>query len=249
VHTYEVAPVLTMMEHKCVEKVADLVGYAPEAREGIMAPGGSSANIYAVHAARHAKLGAAGLKLGVAAAAGGRALVAFVSGESHYSYKKAMNLLGLGTDNLVAVDTDPSGAMLPDALDAAAAAAAARGALPFFVGATSGTTVLGAFDPLGAVADVAERHGMWLHADAAWGGACLWSARERHRLDGVERCDSFTVNPHKMLGAPHQCSVFVTRRVGVLRASNASSADALGQRSSDGKAGPRRLRRVLGQSR
>ena len=148
-------------------------------------------------------------------------------------------LTGLGTDHCVAVETDPAtGAMDVAALRQALRDVSARGDIPFFVGATAGTTVRGAFDPLGAIADACAAHGAelghrpWLHVDAAWGGAALFSARPERRalLAGADRADSLCWNAHKLMGAPLQTSAFVTpRRRGALAAANSTSADYLFQ--------------------
>lgn len=89
----------------------------------------------------------------------------FVQG--HYSISKSAAWLGLGMDNVVAVPSDARGRMLPGALKEAVAAARARGATPFFVNATAGTTVLGAYDPLMELADVCQQEGLWLHVDVS----------------------------------------------------------------------------------
>lgn len=89
--------------------------------------------------------------------------------QSHYSVGKSASLLGLGLDNVVKVETDAEGRMIPKALREAVAAARAGGGEPFFVGATSGTTVLGAFDPLDELADVCRDEGLWLHCDVSVG--------------------------------------------------------------------------------
>lgn len=109
--------------------------------------------------------------------------------------------------------------------------AKAEGAEPFLVCATCGTTVLGAFDPLGAIADVCERHGLWLHVDAAWGGSALLSSKHRHLLAGIERAHSVTWNPHKMLTVGLQCSAFLLRDTsGLLQRCYGSGATYLFQR-------------------
>ncbi len=95
--------------------------------------------------------------------------------------------------------------------------------------ATAGTTVYGAFDPINDIADVCVAHGLWLHVDAAWGGGVLVSRRHRHLMDGVERSDSLTWNPHKLLGAPQQCSVFLTKHEGLLQAAHSAQASYLFQ--------------------
>ena len=79
------------------------------------------------------------------------------------------------------------------------------------VNATQGSTVMGGYDPLEPIADVCQKYGVWLHADGAWGGAVLLSKKLRHKMQGIERCDSMTWNPHKMMGTPQQASVFLTR--------------------------------------
>ena len=82
-----------------------------------------------------------------------------------------------------------------------------KGETPFYVNATAGTTVLGSFDPLDRIADVCERHKLWLHVDGSWGGSVVFNHDiARERLKGVERADSVAVNPHKMLGVPLTCS-------------------------------------------
>lgn len=80
------------------------------------------------------------------------------------------------------------------------------GERPFYVNCTCGTTVLGAFDPVNAIADICAKYDMWLHIDAAWGGGCLLSPKLRHKLQGIERANSVTWNPHKLMGCVLQCS-------------------------------------------
>ncbi|XP_077048846.1 cysteine sulfinic acid decarboxylase isoform X4 [Agelaius phoeniceus] len=128
---------------------------------------------------------------------------------SHYSILKGAALLGIGTDNVHLVRTDERGKMIPEELEKEIQRVKAEGSEPLFVCATSGTTVLGAFDPLDAIADVCARHGLWLHVDAAWGGSALLSPRLRHLLAGIHRADSVTWNPHKLLMVGLQCSAFL----------------------------------------
>lgn len=229
VHTYEVAPVFTVMEKALVAKFASLLGGAfAEAHEGIFVPGGSAANLYAMQLARH-KIAPATKTGGNSAAV--KPLVAFTSEEAHYSYQKNANVMGLGTDSLVKVACDPrTGAMDARALDVALTEAKARGdVLPFFVGATAGTTVLGAFDPFEELAKVCKKHGVWLHVDGAWGGAALFSRQQRHLIKGMDLADSFCTNPHKLMGAPLQTSVFISKHPGLLMSANSAKAGYLFQ--------------------
>lgn len=95
--------------------------------------------------------------------------------------------MGLGADNVYKIETDTRGKMRPEHLREQIERSLAEGALPFLVSATAGTTVLGAFDPLDAVADLCAEFKLWLHVDAAWGGGALMSQKYRTLLKGIER--------------------------------------------------------------
>uniref|UniRef100_A0A8C4KYM7 Glutamate decarboxylase 1 n=1 Tax=Equus asinus TaxID=9793 RepID=A0A8C4KYM7_EQUAS len=90
-------------------------------------------------------------------------------------------------------------------------------------------TVLGAFDPLQDVADICERHNLWMHVDAAWGGGLLLSRNHSYKLSGIERANSVTWNPHKLMGVPLQCSAILIREKGLLEACNQMQAGYLFQ--------------------
>ncbi|KHJ82312.1 pyridoxal-dependent decarboxylase domain protein, partial [Oesophagostomum dentatum] len=97
----------------------------------------------------------------------------------------------------------------------------------FFACCTAGTTVYGAFDPIEAVADICEKHKIWFHIDAAWGGGLFLSPEHRHLLKGAERANSITWNPHKLMGALLQCSACLFREKGILMECNKMKADYL----------------------
>ena len=130
---------------------------------------------------------------------------------------------------MVKVEADADGAIVPVALAAAIDRAIADGAEPLAVIATSGTTVTAAFDDLGAVADVCDRTGTWLHVDGCYGGSALFSPTHRHRLAGVERSDSFVWNLHKMMGITQQCTALLVRDPARLDACFGTGADYLFQ--------------------
>ncbi|POI24973.1 hypothetical protein CIB84_011277, partial [Bambusicola thoracicus] len=204
-YTYEIAPVFVLMEEVVLAKLRELVGW--NSGDGIFCPGGSISNMYAMNVARFQRFPESRQQ-------GSRALprlVLFASEECHYSIQKGAAFLGIGTDNVVLVRADERGKMIPEELEKEIERVKSEGAVPFFVSATSGTTVLGAFDPLGPVADVCQRHGLWLHVDAAWGGSALLSRKHRQLLAGIERADSVAWNPHKMLTVGLQCSAFLLR--------------------------------------
>ena len=93
----------------------------------------------------------------------------------------------------------------------------AAGLRPFCVVATVGTTSTTSIDPVPAIADIAGRHGLWLHVDAAYAGSAAIVPEFRHILDGAERADSLVVNPHKWFFTPFDLSAFYTRRPDILR--------------------------------
>ncbi|XP_070603228.1 glutamate decarboxylase 1-like isoform X4 [Erythrolamprus reginae] len=104
-----------------------------------------------------------------------------------------------------------------------------HGKIPLYVSATAGTTVYGAFDPLSNIADICEKYNLWMHVDASWGGGLLLSRKHSHKLSGIERANSVTWNPHKLMGAPLQCSAFLVHEKGLLQACNQLCADYLFQ--------------------
>ncbi|XP_033619543.1 cysteine sulfinic acid decarboxylase isoform X3 [Fukomys damarensis] len=158
-YTYEIAPVFVLMEEEVLKKLRALVGWS--SGDGVFCPGGSISNMYAMNLARYQRYPDCKQR-------GLRALpplAIFTSEECHYSINKGAAFLGLGTDSVRVVKADERGKMIPEDLERQINLAEAEGAVPFLVSATSGTTVLGAFDPLSAIADVCQRHGLWLHVD------------------------------------------------------------------------------------
>jgi len=210
--TYEAAPIATLMERALVHRLGRNIGW--ERTEGIMVTGGSNANFSGLLLARNTRFPET-RRFGN----GNTRFSVFVSEEAHYSFFKALNQLGIGTDNLIPVPSDSAGRMRASELERLIGATRERGFTPLCVAATAGTTVLGAFDPLNEIADVCERHNLWLHADAAWGGGALMSKQHRHKLAGIERADSVTWDTHKMLGTGLVSSFILTPHLGTLLAS------------------------------
>lgn len=217
--TYEMAPVATVMERDLIGKMCDLAGF--DDGEGILAPGGSISNLMALMAARDW----AYPRARVSGMSGSPPPALFTSTEAHYSLKRAANILGLGIDSVYGVDIDDTARMRPESLREQIAKARQDGRRPFFVCATAGTTVAGAYDPIAAVADICDDEDLWLHVDGAYGGAVLLSKTYRHLIDGVSRADSMTWCPHKMMGLPLVGSALLMRRCGQLRKSLAIKAD------------------------
>ncbi|MDG2455765.1 MAG: pyridoxal-dependent decarboxylase, partial [Bacteroidia bacterium] len=97
------------------------------------------------------------------------------------------------------------------------------------VNATAGTTVLGAFDDINALADVCQKYRLWLHVDGAYCGAVIFSKKHKHLTAGMQRSDSFSFNAHKMLGTPLSSSILVTKHKDQLVKSFSNEADYLYQ--------------------
>ena len=207
-HTFKASGVQVLIEREVLRRMCTMAGMTEG--EGVIAPGGSISNLMGMMLARNtavAKARSEGLP--------GTRLLVYTSEASHYSVRKAAGVLGIGRDNVRKVPIDHGGRMRPDALAAMIDEDRAAGALPVMINATACTTVLGAFDPLPELADLAEKTGVWLHVDAAYGGSILLSPQHRHHLEGTARADSLTWDAHKLLGVPLTCSALLTRRAGV----------------------------------
>ncbi|XP_028156365.1 glutamate decarboxylase 1-like isoform X2 [Ostrinia furnacalis] len=220
-YTFEVAPAFTLIELKIIRHILQLFGM-PEG-DGIFSPGGSMSMFYGIVAARYRafpEVKSKGMR-------GLPEMVLFTSEDSHYSIKKAAHWLGFGTESVKVIKTNQRGQILVPDLDLAIQREKDEGRCPLFVNATAGTTVLGAIDDLVAVSDVCKKHNVWMHVDACWGGSLILSQKHRNKLDGIERADSISWNPHKMAGAPLQCSLLLVRARGLLHAANAAAAKYL----------------------
>jgi glutamate/tyrosine decarboxylase-like PLP-dependent enzyme len=202
--TYESAPVSTLMEKYMIGEMLDLVGFTHG--EGQMTTGSSNANMLAMMAARNEILPnvkANGL-------IGETDIFAYVSADAHYSMEKAANILGLGTNRLIKIPVTDTGEMDTTVLAEKLESTVANGGRPFFVGATAGTTVRGAYDPIAGLLELRRKFPFWLHVDGAWGGAVVVSEALRTKfLAGIEQVDSFTWDFHKMLGTALMCNVFL----------------------------------------
>lgn len=222
-YTYEVAPVFTLMEKAVLGEMLKLIGF-PDG-DAIFCPGGSLSNMYAINLARYRKFpqakesGLFGLPN----------LCIMTSEKSHYSTKKGAAFLGFGMNNVIPVDCDAVGRMIPEKLEESLKQAKAKGSVPLMVVATAGTTVLGAYDPINDIADICERYNIWLHVDACWGGGVMLSPKLRCKMAGVHRADSVAWNAHKMMAAPLQCCGFFTRHKTLLSEAHSAKAKYLFQ--------------------
>ncbi|HSO29104.1 MAG TPA: pyridoxal-dependent decarboxylase, partial [Candidatus Sulfomarinibacteraceae bacterium] len=212
---WRTSPIGTELESVVVGWLRQGLGL-PDAFDGFITDTASTSSLISLAGARDAAGFAAatdGLRGRVAL---GRPMV-YASAEAHSSIEKACMTLGLGRAGLTRIETDAEYRMRPDALAAAIEEDLAAGRRPVAIVATIGTTSSTSVDPVAAIADVAAAHGLWLHVDAAYGGAVALLPDRRAVFAGWERADSIVVNPHKWLFSPLDASLLLTRRMPALR--------------------------------
>ncbi len=203
-YTYKVAGPQVGIEKEILHKVCGIIGYGNES-DGAIATGGSMTNLMAMLMARD-KYNATIKHEGIT-----QKLTLYTSTESHYSIPKNAAFIGIGRDQVHFVETNEKGEMIPSKLEVQIKNDIANGLHPFFVNATAGTTVLGAFDDINAISVICKKHKLWLHVDGAYCGSVIFSKKYKHLVKGLEQTDSFSFNAHKMLGTPLTCSLIVTQ--------------------------------------
>lgn len=225
-YTYKVAGPQVGIEKQVLKNICKLAGYSEDS-DGTLAPGGSMSNMMALIMARDHKnedIRAKGLT---------KPMTLYTSVASHYSISKNAALTGIGRDQVRLVNTNEKGEMLANHLDLLIQKDIVDGHEPFFVNATAGTTVLGAFDDIEAISKVCKKYNLWLHVDGAYCGGVIFSSKYKHLINGLEHSDSFSVNAHKMLGTPLSCSIIVTQNKAQLHHSFSNEADYLYQTDGD----------------
>ena len=216
------APGPVEIERLAIGWIRQMVGADPAA-DGLFVSGGSMANLSALAAARLLKAPIDLARLGAQALP--RAMRLYVSPETHHSVAKAATLLGLGHDHVREVPVDRGLGMRSDALDAMIEEDRRAGHQPFCVVGTAGTVGTGAIDPLDAIADIAERHGLWFHVDASYGGFATLAPAVRPHLAALSRADSIALDPHKWLYLPLDCGCVLYRDPAAARAAFAHDAE------------------------
>jgi aromatic-L-amino-acid/L-tryptophan decarboxylase len=205
------------VEEEVIRWLCDLCGYDADAW-GVLTSGGVMANIMALTVARDVHLRKLlGRKEPPRGAHLDGARV-YASDQTHFSVERAVDMLGFPEGTLRIVPSDDSFRLQAEPVADAIAEDRAAGLMPFAISAVAGSTNTGSIDDVPGLADLAEREGLWLHVDAAYGAAARLSAREAHKLPGLERADSLTVDPHKWLFQPYDIGgLLVKRREDLLR--------------------------------
>jgi aromatic-L-amino-acid decarboxylase len=210
---WRTSPAATELETVTLDWLRQLLGL-PEGLFGVIQDTASASSLVALAAARES---VSGLDVRRRGLVGQARLRMYASEQAHSSIEKAGIVLGIGQEGLRKIPVDGEYRADPEALARAIAEDRAAGFTPFAVTATVGTTSTTSVDPVPAIADICEREGLWLHVDAAYGGAAAVLPERRAVLEGCERADSLVVNPHKWLFVPIDLSALYTRRPEVLR--------------------------------
>ncbi|BFM15924.1 hypothetical protein R50073_21070 [Maricurvus nonylphenolicus] len=212
--SWDQAPAATHIEQHMVDWLCDQLGYSTAA-DGSFTSGGTQSNLMGLLLARDKAMNALQndsrwvQQQGVINHRFANFKV-LCSRTAHFSIAKSCALLGLGAQAVIAVDTDAEGAMDMAALQHELQTLKESQQQVLAIVATAGTTDQGAIDPIDAMATIAQEQGCWLHVDAAYGGALLFSSH-RHRLKGIEQADSVTVDFHKMFFQPVSCSALLVK--------------------------------------
>jgi glutamate/tyrosine decarboxylase-like PLP-dependent enzyme len=202
------------VERQVLQWFRRLLGF-PASSMGLLVSGGSMATMTALAVARHVKSGVDVRANGLRDAP--RPFAFYMSSEAHGCARKAIELLGFGSASIRTIPVDADYRMKVDALDAALREDRARQVQPIAVVATAGSTNTGAIDDLEAITGVCRRHDVWLHVDAAYGGAAILSSEYGDRLRAVSRADSVAVDPHKWLFVPVEAGLVLVRDADAMR--------------------------------
>lgn len=220
--TWSHSPFAVQVEQHLVKTFAEYFGYNRSRADGTFTSGGAEANATALFAALNYHFPQLRLK-------GLRSLPAqpvfYVAAEAHHSLVKAAICAGLGLGAVREIPADDDLRMDVDSLVKAIKEDKQKGCAPFMIVATAGSTNAGVIDPIPEIAQVAAGHHLWLHLDAAWGGACVFVPELKELLAGAQDADSITFDCHKWLSVPMGAGMFLTKHGDVLERTFKVSAD------------------------
>jgi aromatic-L-amino-acid decarboxylase len=200
-------PTSAMIEARVLRWLCELIGYGPKSF-GVLASGGTEANLIALKCARDRAQQTAILH-GLRSAPGD--LTVYASEQCHFSIERSVDILGLGRNSLRKIPTDEKFHISTDALQKQIDADRSAGCTPCCVIGIAGATSTGVIDPLPELAAIAKEENCWYHVDAAYGGTLAFSQTHRGKLRGIELADSVTFDPHKWMFVPFACGAVLVR--------------------------------------
>ncbi len=211
VDVWAAGPIGALVEEEVTAWLRRLVGFGEDSW-AVLTSGGVMANLMALAVARDIHLARLlGLHGPPRGAALERARV-YASDQAHFSIARGLDVLGFPPETLRIVPSDERFRLHARPVAEAIAEDRASGHVPFAIAAVAGSTNTGSVDLVEELADLAEREGLWLHVDAAYGGAVRLSRREAHRVPALERADSVTIDPHKWFFQAYDIGALVVRR-------------------------------------
>jgi glutamate/tyrosine decarboxylase-like PLP-dependent enzyme len=202
----ETSPLITQLEYSMTNQFSALFGL-PNSAGGVMLSGGTLSNLQALLVARNTKLK---IKNGNIFSLKKEPVI-FTSEHSHTSIQKIGMMMGIGTENVLKIKTDKNSKMNIVDLELQIQKEIALGKQPFAIVATAGTTVSGNIDPLNDISEIADKYDLWLHIDAIYGGAVVFSDKYRHLINGIEKANSISFNPQKWMYVAKTCSMVLFR--------------------------------------
>lgn len=195
------APGAAKIDKAVIEWMVSVVGY-PETAYGDLTSGGSTASLIAIQTARDAfKIDSQNV----------RSSVIYVSTQTHHSTKKALHTTGLDEAILKIIPVDEEYRMDLNLLQKEISLDKTAGYKPFLIIASAGTTDTGAVDDLSSIAAICEKHDIWFHVDAAYGGFFVLTDEGKKKMKGIERSDSLIMDPHKSLFIPYGSGAVLIR--------------------------------------
>jgi glutamate/tyrosine decarboxylase-like PLP-dependent enzyme len=197
-------PTSAMIEARVLRWLCDLLGYGAQSF-GVLASGGTEANLIALKCARDSAVGQVFMPVHT------NGLTVYASEQCHFSIERSVDILGLGRNSLRKIATDENFHVRPDALQQQLDQDRAAGFLPCCIIGVAGATSTGVIDPLQDLAALARENNCWYHVDAAYGGTLAFSEKHREKLTGIQLADSITFDPHKWMFVPFACGAVLVR--------------------------------------
>jgi glutamate/tyrosine decarboxylase-like PLP-dependent enzyme len=211
VDVWHAGPVGAFVEEEVVAWLRDLVGFG-EGSWGVLTSGGVMANLMAMTVARDVWLPKLRGLAGPPRGGDLEGVRVYASDQAHFSIARALDVLGMPADTLRIVPSDERFRLQAAPVEGAVREDRAAGLTPLAIAAVAGSTNTGSVDDVPALAVLAERESLWLHVDAAYGGAVRLSERDARRVPGLERADSVTMDPHKWFFQAYDVGGLLVRR-------------------------------------
>jgi aromatic-L-amino-acid decarboxylase len=221
---WHLAPAMTEVEKRVIAWTAEMINYAPAAG-GALVSGGSAANLAGLTVARNTFFRK--LNLNKTGLFGKQPFKVYCSKETHNSIDKSVALLGIGTDNLMRIATNPDYTIDINALENQIVEDIQNGFIPFCIVGNAGTVNTGAIDDLETLANLATKYKTWFHIDGAYGGLASSLPNLKSKYAGIEKADSVALDFHKWLYQPFEIGCVLVKNWDILRETYFKQADYL----------------------